>query len=45
MSENDTDTDTDTDRQTMADVDHTPPHGEGAARAFERGTEGRSDTV
>ncbi len=35
----------DTDRQTMRDVDHTPPHGEGAERAFERGTEGRAETV
>jgi hypothetical protein len=35
----------DTDRQTMRDVDHTPPHGEGVERVFERGTEGRSETV
>ena len=36
--------DTDTTR-TMADVDHTPPHGDGAERVFDRGTEGRSETV
>jgi hypothetical protein len=33
-----------TDEQTMEDVDHEPP-GEGANPAFERGTEGRADTV
>jgi hypothetical protein len=33
------------DDRTMAEVSHTPPHGEGAMRAFERGTEGRADTV
>jgi hypothetical protein len=37
-------TDTDTTR-TMADVDHTPPHGDGAVRVFERGTEGRDGTA
>jgi hypothetical protein len=30
--------------QTMDDVSHEPPS-EGANRAFERGTEGRTDTV
>ncbi|WP_256463860.1 hypothetical protein [Halorientalis litorea] len=29
----------------MADVDHTPPHGEGVNRAFERGTEGKNETT
>ena len=32
------------DEETMEDVDHEPP-GEGANPAFERGTEGRSDSV
>ncbi|WP_225741294.1 hypothetical protein [Halorussus halophilus] len=27
----------------MKDVDHTPPHGEGAKRVFERGGEGEED--
>ncbi|WP_162833859.1 hypothetical protein [Haladaptatus cibarius] len=32
----------DDDQQTMADVDHTPPHeAPGANRVFERGNEGR----
>ena len=30
--------------ETMADVSHEPPN-EGATRAFERGTEGRDETV
>ena len=30
--------------RTMADVDHESP-GEGVTRAYERGTEGRTDTV
>ncbi len=34
-----------TDRQRMRDVDHTPPDGEGAERAFERGTEERDERV
>jgi len=29
----------------MSDVDHEPPEGEGANPAFERGTEGRADSV
>ncbi|PSP82839.1 hypothetical protein BRC83_08485 [Halobacteriales archaeon QS_1_68_17] len=29
----------------MRDVDHTPPEGDGANRVFERGTEGRDETV
>jgi len=34
------------DAETMRDVEHEPPHeGEGATRAFERGTEGRDETV
>jgi len=32
------------DAETMADVDHESPS-EGATRAFERGTEGRTDSV
>jgi hypothetical protein len=32
-------------RAEMRDVDHTPPAGEGANRVFERGTEGREDSV
>jgi len=35
----------DTDEQTMDDVDHEPPEGEGANPAYERGTEGRADSV
>jgi len=31
--------------QTMKDVSHTPPTGDGAMRVFERGTEGRDETV
>jgi len=31
--------------ETMADVNHEPPNGDGANRAFERGTEGRTETV
>jgi len=33
------------DEETMADVSHTPPNGDGANRVFERGTEGRDETV
>jgi hypothetical protein len=33
-----------TEEPTMADVSHEPPN-EGASRSFERGTEGRTDTV
>ncbi|QSG02060.1 hypothetical protein [Natranaeroarchaeum sulfidigenes] len=29
----------------MADVDHVPPHGEGAAPAFERGGDRQADVV
>ncbi len=32
-------------KQTMKDVSHTPPTGDGAMRVFERGTEGRDETV
>ena len=34
-----------TETQTMKDVSHTPPTGDGAMRVFERGTEGRDETV
>jgi hypothetical protein len=37
--------DSDTDRQTMKEVSHTAPTDDGPQRAFERGTEGRTDTV
>jgi hypothetical protein len=41
----DADTET-TDEQTMKDVDHTPPNdSDGANRVYERGTEGRSESV
>jgi len=43
--EADAETTDSTDTQTMEDVSHTPPHGDGANRAFERGTEGRDETV
>ncbi|WP_136715317.1 hypothetical protein [Halorientalis salina] len=36
---------TGTDEQTMKDVSHTPPAGDGAMRVFERGTEGRDESV
>ncbi|MFC7190476.1 hypothetical protein [Halocatena marina] len=29
----------------LADVDHTPPFGEGVNRVYERGTEGRNESV
>ncbi|MDG5776066.1 hypothetical protein VB773_14815 [Haloarculaceae archaeon H-GB2-1] len=37
----------DEDEQTMADVSHTPPHDDESDvnRVFERGTEGRDETV
>jgi hypothetical protein len=38
------DTEDDTETQRMEDVHHEPP-AEGANRAFERGTEGRDETV
>jgi len=38
------DADDEVDAETMGDVDHESPS-EGATRAFERGTEGRTDSV
>jgi hypothetical protein len=29
----------------LADIDHTPPHGESVNRVYERGTEGRDESA
>jgi hypothetical protein len=29
----------------LADIDHTPPHGESVNRVYERGTEGRNESA
>ena len=42
--EADAESDAETDGETMEDVEHESPS-EGANRTFERGTEGRTDTV
>ena len=41
----DNEEDSATDTETMADVSHTAPDGDSPQRTFERGTEGRADSV
>jgi hypothetical protein len=33
------------DNEQLADVEHTPPHGESVNRVYERGTEGRDESA
>lgn len=37
--------DPDRDGSRLGDIDHTPPHGEGVNRVYERGTEGRDESA